>query len=238
MSKPYAVTKSGNSFSVSMNDGKELRCDPVGYGVWLANVENGSLTKVGNAYNLALGNVSYECIPMGYGTWLVIGGEEETPPPPPPSGFKWPFPRELHTSYDGHSGVDWPGSAVGNSAPIRSIGPGVVDGIWDTNYNTTGNGNGTGEPQWRGRCVRVNHGNIDDKTIYSLYAHMSEISVSDGQTVTGGQQLGVIGNTGYSFGTHLHFEININGARRPTDSVPSGYTVSMAWMDAHATGSW
>ena len=201
-----------------------------------------SVTRVGNIMSITMDdNTEVQCMPTGYGTWVASYKTNDTVPPPPPpqtNGFKFPFPRELHTSYEGHSGVDWPGGSVGNSAPIRSIGTGVVDGVWDTNFNTTESDNGKGEPQWRGRCVRVNHGNINGQTIYSLYAHMSVISVSNGQSVTGGQQLGVIGNTGYSFGTHLHFEINIDGRRRPTDSVPSGYTVTMQWMDAHASGSW
>jgi len=41
---------------------------------------------------------------------------------------------------------------------------------------------------------------------------MSKLSVRTGQVVDRGQAIGVMGNTGHSFGTHLHFEIYKNGA--------------------------
>ena len=50
--------------------------------------------------------------------------------------------------------------------------------------------------------------------ITTLYAHCSSIYVSEGQTVTGGQTcLGAIGNTGWSYGSHLHFEVRVDGER-------------------------
>jgi murein DD-endopeptidase MepM/ murein hydrolase activator NlpD len=49
--------------------------------------------------------------------------------------------------------------------------------------------------------------------IETLYAHLSSISVSPGEEVAQGQQLGIIGATGYSTGVHLHFEVIDNGAR-------------------------
>jgi murein DD-endopeptidase MepM/ murein hydrolase activator NlpD len=49
--------------------------------------------------------------------------------------------------------------------------------------------------------------------IETLYAHLSSISVSQGQSVSQGEQLGIIGDTGYSTGVHLHFEVIDNGVR-------------------------
>ncbi len=48
---------------------------------------------------------------------------------------------------------------------------------------------------------------------YSIYAHMSSVSVANGNTVTAGQGIGAVGSTGYSTGSHLHFAIyqNANG---------------------------
>ncbi len=57
--------------------------------------------------------------------------------------------------------------------------------------------------------------------IETLYGHLSSINVSQGQTVSQGDELGIIGNTGYSTGTHLHFEVIDNGTREnPTAYLP------------------
>jgi len=58
-----------------------------------------------------------------------------------------------------------------------------------------------------GNVVYITH-NIDGKTFTSVYAHMKSFQVSSGQTVSKGQQIGVMGNTGQSFGQHLHFELH------------------------------
>ena len=58
-----------------------------------------------------------------------------------------------------------------------------------------------------GMYVVVDHGG----GYTSTYAHMSEVYVYVGQEVEQGQPLGAVGNTGYSFGAHLHFEIRLNG---------------------------
>jgi murein DD-endopeptidase MepM/ murein hydrolase activator NlpD len=57
--------------------------------------------------------------------------------------------------------------------------------------------------------------------IETLYAHLSSISVSVGETVSQGQAIGVIGATGYSTGVHLHFEVIDNGERQnPLNYLP------------------
>ena len=57
-----------------------------------------------------------------------------------------------------------------------------------------------------GNCVRVSHGDID-----TFYGHMSSVCVSVGQRVNSGDCIGVIGSTGRSTGTHLHFEVIRDG---------------------------
>lgn len=61
---------------------------------------------------------------------------------------------------------------------------------------------------WGYGChVIVDHGN----GYQTLYAHFSSLSVSAGQSVSQGQQLGIMGSTGRSTGPHLHFEIRQGG---------------------------
>jgi len=62
-----------------------------------------------------------------------------------------------------------------------------------------------------GNRVTIEHGN----GYSTLYAHMSEFNVTVGQQVNQGQVIGYVGNTGYSTGPHLHFEIRYNGVRQP-----------------------
>ena len=63
-----------------------------------------------------------------------------------------------------------------------------------------------------GNYVMIYHGKINGKDVYSGYAHLSKRSVKVGQMVVQGQQIGKAGNTGHSFGSHLHFEIYYGGA--------------------------
>ena len=52
-----------------------------------------------------------------------------------------------------------------------------------------------------------------NETFSTRYAHMSSVAVSTGQYVTAGTIIGYEGNTGNSFGAHLHFEVYENGTR-------------------------
>jgi murein DD-endopeptidase MepM/ murein hydrolase activator NlpD len=89
-----------------------------------------------------------------------------------------------------HQGLD---IGAANGTPIRAAGGGTVI---LAGYNG-GYGNFT--------CI--DHGGA----ISSCYAHQSAIQVGTGQRVSQGQVIGLVGNTGYSFGAHLHFEVRVNG---------------------------
>lgn len=65
-----------------------------------------------------------------------------------------------------------------------------------------------------GNATVIDHGD----GLSTLYAHQSSLGVSSGQSVSRGQQIGVVGTTGLSTGCHLHFEVRING--EPVDPVP------------------
>ena len=61
-----------------------------------------------------------------------------------------------------------------------------------------------------GNCVKILH----DNGMYTLYAHLANVKVRANQRVEKGQDLGLMGNTGRAFGSHLHFEVyNQNNVR-------------------------
>lgn len=93
-----------------------------------------------------------------------------------------------------HSGIDIanPQGQIGD--PILAFMPGKV--IY------------TGNLSWGfGKHIIIDHGN----NITSIYAHLSEIDVSTGDTVLLGQVIGKEGQTGWATGPHLHFQIDIYG---------------------------
>ena len=55
-----------------------------------------------------------------------------------------------------------------------------------------------------GNVVWINH---TDDAYFSAYAHLSGFNTSAGSVVKKGDVIGYMGNTGFSFGTHLHFVI-------------------------------
>ncbi len=58
-----------------------------------------------------------------------------------------------------------------------------------------------------GNTIIIDHG----LGIYSLYLHLSEFKVSEGEMVEKGKIIGLVGNTGWSLGPHLHLSIKVNG---------------------------
>lgn len=66
----------------------------------------------------------------------------------------------------------------------------------------------TGTASW-GNCVKIDHGS----GYCTLYAHLATVYVKNGEPVQKGQSVGTMGNTGNSYGAHLHFEVYKNGTR-------------------------
>jgi len=93
--------------------------------------------------------------------------------------------------YKRHTGTDI-GAAYGTTIVAANSGTVTLAG-WNSGY---------------GNCVIIDHGGGRA----TLYAHMSSYSVTKGQNVQKGQQIGRVGSTGNSTGPHLHFEVLINGA--------------------------
>ncbi|MCX5107958.1 LysM peptidoglycan-binding domain-containing M23 family metallopeptidase [Streptomyces sp. NBC_00378] len=116
------------------------------------------------------------------------------------SGYVHPVPGNHTTNYrasgsnwssGSHTGIDFP---VGTGTSVKSITSGtVVAAGWGGAY---------------GNQVVVKHADGH----YSQYGHLSSISVSAGQAVSTGQQVGLSGATGNVTGPHLHFEVRTGPA--------------------------
>ena len=98
-----------------------------------------------------------------------------------------------------HGGIDI-GAASGT--PIMSYAAGTV--VQNVAWNKSA-----------GNYIKIDHGtNENGEKVESRYLHMVEPSpLAVGTTVTAGQQVGKVGNTGVGTGAHLHFEIHINGTK-------------------------
>lgn len=106
-------------------------------------------------------------------------------------------------------------------------------GEWHTNIMSVLNGTVVfaGVLGGYGNCVKIEH-KYKDETIYSLYAHLAEIKVYQGQSVIQGNVIGTQGgdpnrdeNAGTSTGSHLHFEIRKNASgnfQNPRDYLYGG----------------
>ncbi|PAZ16412.1 peptidase [Streptomyces sp. SA15] len=126
------------------------------------------------------------------------------------SGFSLPVSGAVSTAYrvagsmwssGYHTGVDF---AAPTGTPLKAVGAGtVVSAGWGGAY-----GNQV--------VIKLADG------YYAQYAHMSSISVSNGQSVTADQQIGLSGATGNVTGPHLHFEIR-TGPDYGSDVDPVAY---------------
>lgn len=119
--------------------------------------------------------------------------------PPVTSPFGYRYHPTLHVNKL-HTGIDL---GVATGTPVYAMADGEV--IIARYYGAYGN------------TVVINHGG----GITSLYGHNSQILVSEGQKVKKGQMISKSGNTGFSTGPHLHFEVRQNGT--PID--PSPYLI-------------
>ncbi|MBX3483555.1 M23 family metallopeptidase [Phenylobacterium sp.] len=107
-----------------------------------------------------------------------------------------------------HSGLDFNG---GYAQPIYATGPGVVSF--------------TGQRSGYGNVVEIDHG----RGLKTRYAHLSGFAVRPGQRVAVGQRIAAMGSTGRSTGTHLHYEVWVNGrAQNPGRFLKAGQYVLQA----------
>ncbi|MFA0888582.1 MAG: murein hydrolase activator EnvC [Synergistales bacterium] len=96
-----------------------------------------------------------------------------------------------------HTGID---IAAPIGTPVISVAAGeVLFAGWLRGY---------------GQVIIIDHGG----NLTTVYAHLSRMDVRENQSVSAGQAIGGVGSTGISTGSHLHFEVRINGdARNPRD---------------------
>ncbi|MEF2675718.1 MAG: peptidoglycan DD-metalloendopeptidase family protein [Eubacteriales bacterium] len=136
---------------------------------------------------------------------IVLIGTKERPKTDPTGTFATPIRGATITSEFGarwgrmHEGIDY-GAATGTPIYASDGGTVTLAGV----YGGYGN------------CVEIKHSGG-----YSTrYGHMSRFAVSQGEKVYQGQVIGYVGNTGRSTGSHLHFEVRLNGvAQNPRNYV-------------------
>ena len=136
---------------------------------------------------------------------IVLIGTKERPKTDPTGTFATPIRGASITSEFGarwgrmHEGIDY-GASTGTPIYASDGGTVTLAGV----YGGYGN------------CVEIKHSGG-----YSTrYGHMSRFAVSQGEKVYQGQVIGYVGNTGRSTGSHLHFEVRLNGvAQNPRNYV-------------------
>ena len=113
--------------------------------------------------------------------------------------FVWPLPytKVISSPFASrwgsfHGAIDISNGRVNGKPIIASDGGTVVEAGWHNSY---------------GYYVLIDHNN----GFMTRYAHCSSLNVKAGQKVAQGEYIANVGNTGYSFGAHLHFEVILNG---------------------------
>jgi murein DD-endopeptidase MepM/ murein hydrolase activator NlpD len=102
-----------------------------------------------------------------------------------------------------HTGVDIDAE---EGTPILAAGRGtVIAADWGLYTEAPGNIN---DPYGQAVVIRHDFG-YEDQTLFTIYAHMSQINVTVGQPVETGDVLGLVGSTGATTGPHLHFEVRL-----------------------------
>ncbi len=119
--------------------------------------------------------------------------------------------RVLNGKNGFHRGIDVVGITDNHVLAVVSGTVGYSGMVTDKNNRTW---------EW-GNYVRID--GIDGKKYY--YCHLDKRLVSAGQHVRAGDHIGIMGNTGYSFGTHTHFEIrneqNVSMNPAPALGIPN-----------------
>ena len=179
------------------------------YDIIMSHVDN-SLNAEYQLYNLT-SYCTYYTLTENDAYWWPVGSEEATQGniyggDPVSVSITSTFGGRYHPTtgewQDAHGAIDIGG--VGTGTPVIATKSGEI------NFVNTGCSVGDHSCGGSyGNYIKIDHGD----GIESLYAHLSEVLVSKGDSVNQGQIIGYTGNTGRSTGPHLHFEIRLNGTR-------------------------
>ena len=125
--------------------------------------------------------------------------------------FKWPVPGVYYISYGVgarwgkyHQGIDISGNKYDD---IRASESGTVVKINTSCPHDYGKEESCGCGGGYGNYIIIDHGN----GFLTLYGHLTQVDVQEGDRVKQGDHIGLMGSTGFSTGDHLHFEIRYNG---------------------------
>ena len=133
-------------------------------------------------------------LPAGFGpyglqlSWPIIGGTLTQPFGPTTFALEPPLGQYPHF----HTGID---IAAPSGTPVLAAADGLVVAVLHTSVGY-------------GNYVIVAHGG----GYFTLYGHLANTQVVDGQHVVRGQLVGDEGATGLATGPHVHFELRYNGA--------------------------
>lgn len=137
--------------------------------------------------------------------------------------LRWPLAQHIITQgwyyNDGslHQAIDMR-AIVGT--PVMAAEEGTVEIVYRWNGKRT-----QGDTNSYGNMIKIRHANWNGGTLHTLYAHLNTINVKQGQVVKTGEVIGYSGNTGNSFGAHLHFEVRWKNKR----------TNPLVWLDTDFT---
>ena len=126
---------------------------------------------------------------------IILVGTAERPKTAATGTFIMPIEHYVVTSEWGgrwgrmHEGMDF-GASTGTPIYAADGGKVIKANFWSGH----------------GLCVEIDHGN----GVVTRYSHCSAVLVSIGDLVYQGQHIANVGNTGHSFGSHLHFEVRVN----------------------------
>lgn len=129
------------------------------------------------------------------------------------SGFIWPVPGYYAVvspfgqdrGYK-HKGTDISGGGI-MGAEVVAVGDGTVTASNNSCIHNWGKSGSCGCGGGFGNFVQISHKNGKQ----TLYGHLADAIVSTGDKVKKGQKIGYVGSTGWSTGSHLHFECKYNG---------------------------